>query len=88
MHKSRTKRRIFIVFGLAVIAVAAGGFYFLYFASGLSAPHDDPVFAGDSSELQATEVVVSLRALRVSVREGYPLFESMLRKAGRMESRG
>ncbi len=62
MHKSRTKRRIFIVFGLAVIAVAAGGFYFLYFASGLSAPHDDPVFAGDSSELQATEVVATLDA--------------------------
>ena len=60
MHHNRAKKGIIVAIALALVTVAAGAFYLLYYVSDFSAPDGEPVIAVDSSELQATEVVPTL----------------------------
>ena len=60
MHKNRAKRGIIVAIGLALVVVVAGVSYLFYQANARAAQDGEPVFVGDSSELQATEVVATL----------------------------
>lgn len=62
MRKNLAKKEMIIAGTIAMVAATACGFFIFYCIGAMSAPEGKLVFAGDSSELQSTEVVATLDA--------------------------
>lgn len=60
MHKIRSGSRIGVIIGLITIAVVGGAVLWLYDRDPLPVPVSEPVFDGNSRELKATKVVLTL----------------------------